>query len=64
MYHKYNIIKNKKRYKMGEIILDNEKKVAIFDYEDCDLVVLCKSSGKRVWYMNPTVEDIEKLLEK
>jgi hypothetical protein len=47
---------------MREIILDNKSKVAIFDYEDCDLVVLYKSTGKRVWYMNPTIEDIENLL--
>lgn len=44
------------------ILEDNEKKVVIFDYEDCDLVVRFKDTGKRVWYVNPTIEDIEKIL--
>lgn len=45
-----------------ETILDNENKVVILDYEDCDLVVRFKDTGKRVWYVNPTIEDIEKIL--
>lgn len=45
-----------------ETIIDDENKVAIFDYEDCDLVVLYKHTGKRMWYLNPTIEDIENIL--
>lgn len=47
---------------MREIILDNKSKVAIFDYEDCDLVVLYKHTGKRMWYLNPTLSDLEKII--
>lgn len=45
-----------------ETILDNEKKVVILDYEDCDLVVLYKHTGKRMWYVNPTLSDLEKII--
>lgn len=43
-------------------ILDNEKKVVILDYEDCDLVVLEKSTGKKFWFLNPSLDDIDKIL--
>lgn len=43
-------------------LIDNENKVAIFDYEDCDLVVLEKSTGKKTWFLNPSLDDIDKIL--